>query len=151
MIISVKQQLLTKSHVYTITTICNSKQCHQNVQCSLSLILFQLNYNHLSLSLKCSYPYHTKYVFTGVAVTVGVSMYVLSISRLSEVDMVIQYFRKGTITITIYIELLSYLYTYPFTYVIFIIILLHTSLSLLLLLFQVIFSKLPCFNKISFA
>lgn len=27
-------------------------------------------------------------IFTGVAVTVGVSMYVLSISRLSEVDMV---------------------------------------------------------------
>ena len=27
-------------------------------------------------------------IFTGIAVTVGVSMYVLSISRLSEVDMV---------------------------------------------------------------
>ena len=28
-------------------------------------------------------------IFAGIAVTVGVSMYVLSISRLSEVDMVI--------------------------------------------------------------
>ena len=40
-------------------------------------------------------------IFAGIAVTVGVSMYVLSISRLSEVDMVMltktHLFKKNTL------------------------------------------------------